>query len=272
MSEIIKEALDFALDVAYNASKIVLEVYNQGFDVEIKEDNSPVTQADKRSDEYIRRRIKEKFPTHAILTEEGADDLNRLSSEYIWIIDPLDGTKNFVSHDDQFAINIALVQKHTPIVGVVIVPVSQEVYYASKDNGAYYKSTVDAEPQRMTASSKKDDLILLTSVFHNNEEEEAVYKMFSNRISKKRQIGSSIKACLIARGEAEVSFRFNANTKEWDTCAPQIIVEEAGGFFTEPDGTKITYNREDVYNRHGFSIYNLEDNNFSKQYLKNRTK
>ncbi len=267
---LINEVLPYAIDVAYGASEIIMNVYHSGFEYEIKSDDSPVTIADKKADAFIRERISKKYCNHAFLTEESEDDKSRLNCKYIWIIDPLDGTKNFINRDGEFAINIALVEGHTPVLGIVMIPNTGEMYYAVKDYGAYYVRSKGDKPTQISVSKKVKDLVLLTSVFHVNDEEIAVANKYREYIKEERKVGSAIKACLIARGLAEVSFRFNANTKEWDTCAPQIIVEEAGGFFTEPNGNPITYNRVDVYNRNGFSIYNLEENNYAKKYLENK--
>lgn len=255
-----------AKEAGYQAADAIMKIYKEGFEVEIKSDNSPVTLADKTADKILRTRLEENFP-YAFLTEEEEDDKSRLEADYVWIIDPLDGTKDFVDHDDQFAINVALVYKHEPVLGLVFIPATDELYYAVKGEGAYYLKNRDDSPVKISVSKKRADLTLLSSVYHSNTDEIALAEKYSSSIAKTLHVGSAIKACLIARGEAEVSFRFNPNTKEWDTCAPQIVVSEAGGFFTEPDGTPITYNREDVYNRNGFSIYNLEENNFSKSYL-----
>lgn len=267
INDLVEKVLPIAKEMAYGAARVIMSVYQTDFSVQIKDDNSPVTLADLNSDIIIRTLININFPTHSILTEEGEDDKERLNSEYIWIIDPLDGTKNFVNKDGEFAINIALVKEHQPILGLVMLPVSGELYYAVAGYGSYYVKNRGAKEERIHVSNKDNDLILLTSVFHKNEDELKLSKMFKERIKEQRQVGSSIKACLIAKGEADVSFRFNPNTKEWDTCAPQLIVEEAGGYFTQPDGSPITYNRKDVYNRNGFSIYNKATNNFSKDYL-----
>lgn len=257
---------EVAKKASYEAADAIMKIYREGFEVEIKSDNSPVTLADKTSDQILRSSLEKNFP-YAFLTEEEEDDKSRLRADYVWIIDPLDGTKDFVDHDDEFAINVALVYQHEPVLGLVLIPATDELYFAIKGEGAYYMKNRDDSPKRISVNQKKENLTLLSSVYHSNTDEKALAGEFSSHIATTRHVGSAIKACLIARGEAEVSFRFNPNTKEWDTCAPQIVVSEAGGFFTEPDGTPIHYNREDVYNRNGFSIYDIEENNFSKQYL-----
>ena len=115
------------IKVAKEVSSLVLDIYHKGFTVEIKEDNSPVTDADKSSDQVIRSHLLKCFPNHAFLSEEEADDLSRLDKDFVFIIDPLDGTKDFVNHDDEFAINLALCYKHEIVASVTAIPVYHKV-------------------------------------------------------------------------------------------------------------------------------------------------
>lgn len=257
------------IEVCLKAMSKVIEYYKNGFDVEIKADNSPVTDADKQSDLIIKSFLKEKYPTYAFLTEESNDDKARLNEKYVFIIDPLDGTKDFVAKDDMFAINIALVEEHTPVVGVVGIPAQNKIYFAIKDYGSYLLEN-DAL-KRIYASDRTDNLIMSCSVFHSGKTDQEIFDKFQNRILKKHPLGSALKSCLIAEGKVDCCFSSSGNTKEWDTCAPQIIVEESGGHFTTFYGDKITYNREDVYNRNGYAAYNAStENNFSVQLIESK--
>lgn len=254
-----EKELSAAINAGLLAQKKILEIYHQGFDVEIKEDNSPVTVADKSADRIIREILSKEFPSYAFLTEESDDDLSRLDNDYVWIVDPVDGTKDFVAKDDEFTTNIALAFKHELVVGVVIVPARDEIYFASKGNGAFYQK-VGQKPVQIHVNDKLTNLTLLTSVFHFTKEEADVIERHKDVVTKVIKKGSSLKPCLIAKGEAEITLRSSPNTKEWDTAASQIIVEEAGGIFVEPDGNKITYNRKDVYNRKGYIVANRKEN------------
>mgnify|MGYP001026780853 FL=1 len=257
------------IEVCLKAMSKVMEYYKNGFDVEIKSDNSPVTDADKQSDLIIKSFLKEKFPTYAFLTEESNDDKSRLNEKYVFIIDPLDGTKDFVAKDDMFAINIALVEEHTPVVGVVGIPAQNKIYFAIKDYGSYLLEN-DAL-KRIYASDRTDNLIMSCSVFHSGKTDQEIFDKFQNRILKKHPLGSALKSCLIAEGKVDCCFSSSGNTKEWDTCAPQIIVEESGGHFTTFYGDKIIYNREDVYNRNGYAAYNAStENNLSVQLIESK--
>ncbi len=251
--------LKHAIFAGLKAKDKILEIYEKGFDVEIKEDDSPVTLADKTADKMIKDYLSNVFPKHAFLTEESEDNKERLSNDYVWIVDPVDGTKDFVAKDGGFTTNIALSYKHEVVVGVVVIPVTGEVYFASKGNGAYYQNK-DGEIVKIHVNDKLSDLTVLCSVFHSNEKEIALIEKHKDKIKEVKRYGSSLKPCRIAHGLAELSYRMSAGTKEWDTAASQIIVEEAGGVFLQPDLTRLTYNREDVYNRKGYIIANRIEN------------
>ena len=125
-----EKELNAAIKAAKDASKVILDFYHNGFKVETKDDNSPVTSADKASDKLIKEELIKAFPNYAFLTEESynKNDRSRLKNDYVWIIDPLDGTKDFVAHDDEFTINIALSYKHEVVLGVVLIPVKNEIF------------------------------------------------------------------------------------------------------------------------------------------------
>lgn len=254
-----EKELKAAKEAALLAREKILEIYHQHFDVEIKEDNSPVTIADKTADKIIREYLSKLFPTYAFLTEESEDNKERLNNDYVWIVDPVDGTKDFVAKDDEFTTNIALAYKHRLVVGVVVAPAKDEMYFASENSGSFYQK-LGQNPVKIHVNDKLKDLTILTSVFHYTKEEEDIIARHKDVISKVIKKGSSLKPCAIAHGEAELTLRSSPNTKEWDTAACQIIVTEAGGVFVEPDGKEITYNREDVYNRKGYIVANRKEN------------
>ena len=254
-----EKELQVALEAAKKTIPTILEIYNsKELGVEIKEDNSPVTKADKAADKIIREYLHEHFPSYALLTEESVDDKSRLENDYVWIVDPIDGTKEFVAHSDEFTVNIGLAYKHETVLGVIIIPVTGEIYYASRGHGAFYQK--DGKTFKIHCNSRVNDITTLVSRFHSNADEQAMIKKHSDRIKHQKVVGASIKGCVIAKGDAEMSYRFSNNTKEWDTCAMQAIVEEAGGLILKFDGTPIRYNREDVYNRGGYVICNCKEN------------
>ena len=254
-----EKELEAAIQAGLLAKEKILEFYHSKLDVEIKEDNSPVTIADKTADKIIREYLHEKFPFHAFLTEESEDNDERLSNDYVWVVDPVDGTKDFIAKDGEFTTNIALVYKHKVVVGVVIAPAKDEIYFASAGNGAFYQKD-GQKPVKIHVNDKLEDLTVLISVFHFNDNEKAMIAKHGDKIKHVLRKGSSLKPCAIAHGLAEITYRFSGNTKEWDTAACQLVVEEAGGLFVEPDGSPIYYNRKDVYNRNGYIVVNRKEN------------
>ena len=249
-----EEQLNAAIEAGVKAIEGILKIYNSDFSVEIKDDNSPVTLADKNADKVIR----ERYPDYAFLTEESTDDKSRLDNDYVWIVDPVDGTKDFVARDGGFTTNIALAYKHEAVVGVVVVPLTGEIYYAAKGLGAFYRK--DGVTKRIHVNDKLDNLIVYRSVFHSQANEEEMYEKYKGKIAKVERWGSALKPCHIAQGLGELSYRLSDGTKEWDTAASQVIVEQAGGIFLDTKRQRIMYNREDVHNRIGYVICNRIEN------------
>ena len=254
-----EEQLNAAIEAGIKAIKGILEIYNTNFDVEIKDDNSPVTLADKNADKVIREVLHAKFPTYAFLTEESEDDPSRLENDFVWIVDPVDGTKDFVARDGGFTTNIALAYKHEAVVGVVVVPLTGEIYYAAKGLGAFYRNE-NGETKQIHVNDKLDNLICYKSVFHTKQNEEDMIKKHADKITKVEKWGSALKPCRIAQGLGEITYRLNDGTKEWDTAASQVIVEQAGGIFLRPNKERIMYNRVDVYNHDGYVVCNRIEN------------
>jgi 3'(2'), 5'-bisphosphate nucleotidase len=253
----LQDELELSKNLALEAGKEVLKVYNVNFQVEYKSDNSPLTLADKISNELIVTNLKKHFPLYSILSEESEDDKERLKNSWCWIIDPLDGTKEFIKKNGEFTINVALSHKNKAVLGVVYIPVTGELFFASKENGAYLSSGDKTE--RIHVSDKTKDLILAKSRSHFSEKMENLILDNKNKISTTISSGSSIKGCLVASGKADLYYRFNP-TMEWDTAAVQIIAEEAGGIFRQLDDSEMTYNRENSLNEKGFYILNKIEN------------
>jgi len=252
-----EKELNAAIEAGLEAKKAVLKYYYSFFDVEIKSDNSPVTSADKESDKIIRDYLSIRFPNYAFLTEESIDNKERLNNDYVWIIDPIDGTEDYIKHDDEFTINIALCYKHKIVVGVVLIPAKNLIYFASQDNGSYV--FIDGISKKIRVNDNIEDLKAYVSRSHFRDDEKEIINK-NKSIKTIESVGSSIKACYIANGYGELTFRTSDGTKEWDTAAFQIIVEEAGGLVLKWDKTPITYNREDVYNRGGYVVLNRIEN------------
>lgn len=240
------------------ASEAVMNVYQRNFEVKIKEDDSPVTEADITSDRIIRSRL-EKFSDIAFLSEEEQDDLSRLNKEAIFVVDPLDGTQDFVNKDGSFGINLALVINHQPVLSVIGLPTEKHIAYAQKEHGAFLIDQ-NGDERRLHVSDRTKDLILLASKTHEMEEEKQVYIKHADLVKEVRRYGASMKAVKLASGEADASIRFTKHTKEWDICAPDLLVRESGGIFVDTKLQPFTYNRRDVYNHNGYCMFNRKEN------------
>lgn len=247
------------IEVAKKANEVVLKYYNEGFHVETKDDDSPVTEADKESDKLIREFLHKAFPKYAFLTEESGDDLSRLNNDYVFIVDPLDGTKDFVEHDDEFAINIALCYKHEIVASVTSIPYLNYIYYALKDYGSYKLDLKNDTVNRIFVNNKTSELIVLKSRYHSVEEEEKLFIKHKDKFKEIKTAGSAYKACLIAEGKAELSYRLSTGTKEWDTASFDLLVKEAGGYVLSLDKSKIEYNRKNVQNSYYIIANNLDN-------------
>ena len=256
---ILKKELSIAKDAAVKAGKAIMEIYSDsGIQIEYKKDSSPLTAADKESDKIITNLLKMNFPSYAILSEESQDDLQRLENDFCFVVDPLDGTKEFIKRNGQFTVNIALAYKHISVLGVIYVPVTGELYYACQGEGSYRQSA-DGVTEKLHVSDRTDlpSLRVVLSNSHGCPEMDELLKKYN--LTNFVKVGSSLKGCMVAEGKADVYYRFNP-TMEWDTAAMQCIAEEAGAIFRQMDGSAMTYNREDSLNAKGFYIINHESN------------
>ena len=232
------------IGIAQEAGKLVLDVYNSDdFNVKTKEDNSPLTKADKRSHNYIVSELSRNFPDIPVLSEEGDSiDYNRRKDwTEFFLVDPLDGTKEFIKRNGEFTVNIALIKNRLPVLGVINVPVSDETYYGSIENGSYKLFEESLEKIKVSNASKDDELTVVQSRSHSGEEEDKFYSNY--KIKERTSKGSSLKICLVAEGKAELYFR-SGPTWEWDTAAGHAILLGAGGCFVNKDKSILVYNKE----------------------------
>lgn len=256
-----QKELEAMIAAAKLAEVKIKEIYSKPFEVEIKSDDSPVTAADKAADAIIRESLGKQFPDYGFLTEESVDTPERLSKRCIFIVDPVDGTKEFVAHNGEFTTNIALAVDKEVVAGVINVPIRGEIYYASKGDGAF-KMDSFGNLTRLSVSDKTTDLTVYLSRSFLKEEEVAMIEKNKDKIAHRETIGAALKFCYIAEGKGEISFRLSQNTKEWDVAAGEIILREAGGDMLKPDGTHYEYNRVDPYNRAGYMLFNKKANFF----------
>lgn len=237
------------ISIAQKAGDAIMEIYIKDFDVEYKDDKSPLTEADKTANEIIQNGLQALSIQLPILSEEGKKIPyeERKNWEYFWMVDPLDGTKEFIKRNGEFTVNIALIHKTIPILGVVYAPAIREMYWAKQGDGAYKNKErlpilTNTEPDKiLRIVASKSHLSLETQEYidhlaDNTEKIECVTK------------GSSLKLCMIAEGSADIYPRL-APTMEWDTAAAHIIVMEANGLVLDQENLKtINYNKENIIN------------------------
>ncbi|MGN0154003.1 MAG: 3'(2'),5'-bisphosphate nucleotidase CysQ [Lachnospiraceae bacterium] len=254
-----EEVLNVLKDLAVRAGHVIMDIYETDFAVDYKEDSSPLTMADKQANALIVEGISQHFPECAILSEELKDDKSRRGQDYCFIVDPLDGTKEFVKRNGQFTVNIALVYQQRPVVGVIYVPVTKDLYYASVENGAYKQEGAAGAVSRLRVSDKVDNLVWVGSKSHSTEKEADLIERHKEQIGETISAGSSLKGCLVAEQKADVYYRFGL-TCEWDTAAMHCIAQQAGAVIRQMDNTELLYNRENTLNDKGFYIVNRQEN------------
>ena len=231
--------------IALDAGDAIMKIYEDDFKVEYKNDNSPLTKADLKANEIICNKLKSLYPNIPILSEENKEvEYNiRKAWEYYWCIDPIDGTKEFIKKNGEFTVNIALIYKDTPVLGVVYAPALGDIYYAKKGFGAY--------KNKMRLPIMKDDnsYIIVASKSHMSKETQKLVDEIKTSKSKKLiSMGSSLKLCLVAQGSADIYPRL-APTMEWDTAAADAIVRESGKMTYQNQRNKpIIYNKENLLN------------------------
>ena len=233
------------IEIAIEAGEKILVVYNSpDYNIEYKSDESPLTLADKKSHEIIKRRLTESFPEIPLLSEEGkAIPFNdRKNWNRFWLIDPLDGTKEFIKQNGEFTVNIALIDNGVPVLGVIFAPILNTIYYASQEIGAF-KQVLGEEPQKLPlprSSDSGEDVIAVKSRSHSSDEENKILSNYG--VTKSISIGSSLKFCLVAEGKADIYYR-HGPTMEWDVGAGHAIVLAAGGSVEN-----LEYNKENLLN------------------------
>ena len=240
--------------IARKAGDAILEVYETDFSVQRKDDKSPLTEADLRAHNTIIAGLERFDPRLPVLSEESA--LNpfseRSSWQHYWLVDPLDGTREFVKRNGEFTVNIALIEKHRPVLGVIFVPVTGVCYDASKGLGAR-KTEPGKKPRAIHVRALPSERVIVAgSRSHSNANTEAFIKNLGD--VDLMPIGSSLKSCLVAEGAADIYPRFGP-TSEWDTAAAQCVVEEAGGHLTDIYLEPLQYNVKESLINPSFLVF-----------------
>ncbi len=243
------------LNLVLEAGKEVLEIYNRGFEVKYKEDKTPLTEADRISHQIITEGLQKLTPNIPIISEEGQGIpyTERKNFNKLWLVDPLDGTKEFINKRDEFTLNVALVVEGEPVLGVVYAPAKNVIYFAEKGKGAFKGKLLKGEVFEITKlplrSGFYQPLRVIASRSHRDKETERfIQRLSQSFMVETTSAGSSLKFCLLAEGNADVYPRFGP-TMEWDTAAGHAVLKEVGGFV--------------------YSLENLEELRYNKESLKN---
>jgi len=241
--------------IAKEAGNAIMQVYKQDFEVEYKQDSSPLTLADKKANNIIEDGLNQLSVNFPILSEEGKETPyeDRKHWEYFWLVDPLDGTKEFVKKNGEFTVNIALIHKGAPVLGVVYAPALDVCYWAKKDKGAFK----DGQKLPLKTVDQRNTYKVVVSRSHMSDETQAFIDAIDiNKEKELISIGSSLKICLVAEGEADIYPRLDP-TMEWDTGAAHAVVNESGKKLQKYKYYKYSkhiYNKESLTNN-WFIVY-----------------
>jgi 3'(2'), 5'-bisphosphate nucleotidase len=259
----LQDLLPEIVALSRQAGREILEVYHSNFEVQHKADQSPLTEADLRAHRALVSGLRTLTPHIPILSEEAADIAFAERSQWQthWLVDPLDGTREFVSRNGEFTVNVALIEQHRPVLGVVHVPIRDETYSGLTGLGAF-KQTAQSPPVRIqTQRTAAQPLRVVSSRSHASKGEDDYQRILGPYTVVK--VGSSVKFCILAEGAADLYPRFG-NTSEWDTAAGQAVLEAAGGFVVDLQGCALRYNTRAGLLNPLFLAYADESRNWCK--------
>jgi 3'(2'), 5'-bisphosphate nucleotidase len=242
--------IESVAEIAARAGNAILEVYATDFDVDAKDDASPLTQADMAAHRSIVRELRELTPDLPILSEEAGLPAFEERAEWAryWLVDPLDGTKEFVKRNGEFTVNIALVEGHRPVLGIVHIPVTGKTYIGCEGYGAEARHKDGTRAAIRVSIESASPVRVVGSRSHRGASLDAFLEKLTD--FEMVPMGSSLKFCLVAEGAADVYPRLGP-TSEWDTAAAQAVVEQAGGAVLQLDGSPLKYNaKPDILNPH----------------------
>ena len=240
VKQIMSHRLSFAKKIASKAGELVLEYYNgKPFTVSKKAgEENYVTDADITSEKFIINEIRKKFPQDAVLSEESENITNK-ESKYTWVIDPIDGTRGFVKRTGHFSIHIGLLKDNKPVLGVVHSPALKKLYFAEKGKGAFLNN-------KQIFVSQRNKMWQLQAALHSRENDKLTMKLYRKVPYQSEESigGMGNKICSIAEGNKDLLISRKNKVREWDLCAPHVILLEAGGVMTLANGDPIVYNKK----------------------------
>ncbi|MDN7126217.1 3'(2'),5'-bisphosphate nucleotidase CysQ [Pseudidiomarina terrestris] len=270
----LQQWLEGAADVALQAGDLIMELYEeQAYATYEKSDSSPVTSADLAAHKFITDQLKTLTPDIPVLSEEGAhlSLAERQAWQRYWLIDPIDGTQEFIARSGDFTVVIALVEQHQPTLGVIYWPAGDKLYLAQKDRGAFRRDINGEQRLRVHKFSNPEQDPLRLAISRRQPRERVLQRMNPDREISTVPAGScSLKACLIAEGQADCFLRVGP-TGEWDTAAADVIVGEAGGSIVSEHFKPITYNKEADLGNPNFVILGDEAVNWRNVFIRHQT-
>ena len=250
------------LVIAEAAGEKILEVYEGEFEVQSKDDHTPLTAADLAAHDHITEALSKLTPQIPILSEEDADIPfeTRKKWQTYWLVDPLDGTREFIKRNGEFSVNIALIHEHKSVLGVINIPIQKISYFGCQNHGAFKQFDHDEAVAIQCRQADPDRLLIAGSRSHRSDR----LKEFLSKLGNPHVIpmGSSIKSCLVAEGSVDLYPRLGL-TSEWDTAAAHCIVEEAGGQITQTNMQPLLYNTKDSLLNPEFFVFGKTDINWS---------
>lgn len=256
---VLSDLLNPLVDICVGAGNKILEIYNSddfinATDVQTKGDDSPLTKADLAAHHHIADALAELTPNIPVLSEESADiswEVRKTWDRY-WLVDPLDGTKEFIKRNGEFTVNVALIENHEAVMGVVHVPAKDETYYAARDVGAYKRDTEGTNHFIQVRKPANKTPVVVGSRSHQSAEMQQYLDTLGQY--EMTPMGSSLKLCLVAEGVADIYPRLGL-TSEWDTAAAQAVVEIAGGEVVTADRNPLLYNTKESFLNPWFMVF-----------------
>lgn len=241
MIEINRKTIREIIDIVKEANRKVIALYNSlSFFTETKQDGTPLTEVDKISENIIFQGLTNLFPDIPIISEEMGQYGNITKTNTFWLIDPLDGTKEFIKRNGEFTINLALIHNKYPLLGIISIPTTNTLYLGYSKNGCYIQKGEKEMIPFLKLPRQRNETIIITSRSHQGELEKEVLESIEN--VKKIQVGSSLKFCYILENKADIYLRLGP-TREWDTAAGQCLIEEYGGEVLDFNGKRLKYNK-----------------------------
>ncbi|SHF50994.1 3'(2'),5'-bisphosphate nucleotidase [Desulfacinum infernum DSM 9756] len=239
------------------AGTAILEIYRSDFAVTTKEDRTPLTLADRKSHEILSTGLERITPDIPVLSEEGKSITYEIRKGWkrFWLVDPLDGTKEFIKRNGEFTINVALIEDGAPVFGIVYVPDADRLFVGDVETGAFEKAGRETRPLKIKAPEPDRPLVVVATRSHPTPAMESFFNLLPPHERLPR--GSALKFCAVAAGEADFYPRFGP-TWEWDTGAGHAVVAAAGGVVVDPAGREITYNKQDLVNGYFLAAPGLE--------------